>query len=506
MGLYTRITRDWLEHRFRQHSTAGVFQAHMPIYGVGAGDCEGNHAGRLARILRILRRLDELEYATLLDVGGAEGYLPHLAATIHGADGTSVDLSHEACRRANELFGLPSAAVDSHLLPFDDGAFDVVVCSEVIEHLEHPIETIRELRRVARVAVILTTEEVHFNRAHIDGYLFRRPGWPHMDRNLFHPDDLALCFPGGVLEPQCDESPPTKTEDTTADPVAVRAWLESHTSEPELRPRHRGVVVTECFEPAAQRPRRHTDTELLDRLFATTVAKGPRQARPEALERLVSRLRDPVTKTPLRLVGDELVSTDGQSYPVQHGVPDLVRLQHPPPSRVELAEQLRREYADRADAILALRDRLFLPERWTNEFFDLRREEDRRGFWPNDHLRARPNPAPDAGFSWHAVGPDPWVVTPCLQRPIREIEIEMRVHAPDLDVLQGTGQVFWKGPGDATFVEANSVKFDVPNDGNVHTHRVSLAAHPDLPDEIQWLRLDLIDGQCEVDFLSLRLI
>jgi hypothetical protein len=72
-------------------------------------------------------------------------------------------------------------------------------------------------------------------------------------------------------------------------------------------------------------------------------------------------------------------------------------------------------------------------------------------------------------------------------------------------VAAGTGQVFWKGPADVTFDESRAVSFPVPNDGRVHVHRVVLTGHPLLPDEVEWLRLDLIDGPCEVDLLSLRL-
>lgn len=499
MGLYTRITRDWLEHRFSKRSEAGVVLAHMPIYGLGESDCEENHLGRLARLCRILRSLDAIEFGSLLDVGGAEGYLSHLARSIYGAEVASTDLSHEACQRANELFGIPSAAVDCHKLPFADDAFDVVVCSEVIEHVEHPVETILELQRVAARAVILTTEEVHFDRDWIDGYLFRRPGWPHMERNLFHPDDLRQCFPGATVTPQCDQPPPKQPP-----PAAeARAWLLANTCTDEPAQGRVGIAVTDVRTAASRCPRRHTDTELLDLLLGATIAKASRWPAPAALDALLPRLRDPDTREPLRVHGDEIGAPGGPRFPLHAGIPDFVRLQRPAPSRVELELELGRRYPDRAAEVLALRDRLFLPDRWTQDFFDMRQREDRRGFWPNDQLRPRADGG--EGFCWLSVGGDPWIVTPCLQRPIREVEIEMRVHARDNPVEAGTGQVFWKGPGDDTFVEQHSVKFVVPNDGKVHTHRVALADHPLLPDEVQWMRLDLIDGECEVDFLSLRL-
>jgi ubiquinone/menaquinone biosynthesis C-methylase UbiE len=49
-------------------------------------------------------------------------------------------------------------AEGSHL-PFKDACFDCVVASEVVEHLEHPVEFIRELVRIVKQfgTIILTT-------------------------------------------------------------------------------------------------------------------------------------------------------------------------------------------------------------------------------------------------------------------------------------------------------------------------------------------------------------
>ena len=103
------------------------------------------------------------------------------------------------------------------------------------------------------------------------------------------------------------------------------------------------------------------------------------------------------------------------------------------------------------------------------------------------------------------VSGDPWVATPCLQRPVRELELELRVHNPELPVAAGDGQVFWMGPGDLTFGEERSVRFRVPNDGRVHRHRIALDGHPLRPAVVHWLRIDPIDGPCDVDLLGLRL-
>lgn len=497
MGLYTRITRSWLESRFQNRNADGVYQAHMPIYGVGQGDCEGNHLGRLARILRLLREMDGLRFSSMLDVGGAEGYLPWVAKQIFGIDAISSDLSLQACLRARELFGLPSLSLECNKLPFPDKSLDVVVCSEVIEHVEHPVETILELQRVARVAVLLSTEELHHDREAIDRYLFTRPGWPHMERNLFHADDMAACFPGASMQPQCDQDPPGGL------PTAAfaRQWLLANTTEQNLDDGCKGVVLMWARDAASRVARRHTDEELVDRLLASKIERGVRAA-PPRFEALSSRLCDPDTKKPL-VWRNGVGHADGcAQHPVVDGVPDFVLLERSAPTRAELAVRLEAEEPARRDALLRLRDRLYLPERWANERFDFRDTEDRRGFWVNDQLRERGD---GAGFSWQSTGADPWIVTPCIQRRLREVRIEMRVHAPGHPAKHGIAQVFWKGPADDSFDEARSVKFLAPNDGKTHVHRVVLEGHPLLPAEVQWLRIDPIDGACEVDLVSLEL-
>ena len=73
------------------------------------------------------------------------------------------------------------------------------------------------------------------------------------------------------------------------------------------------------------------------------------------------------------------------------------------------------------------------------------------------------------------------------------VELELRIHNPDLLVAAGTGQVFWKGPDDESFGEDRCVSFRVPNDGEVHVHRVSLQGHPKFGGRVQWLRIDPAD-------------
>ncbi len=85
----------------------------------------------------------------VLDVGCGDGYLAALAAGAPGVRLIAVDLAHEALvltRRRGLVVG--RASVDDGGLPFKSEVFDVVMMSEIIEHLVDPDLALSEARRV----------------------------------------------------------------------------------------------------------------------------------------------------------------------------------------------------------------------------------------------------------------------------------------------------------------------------------------------------------------------
>ena len=96
---------------------------------------------------------------TVLDAGCGEGFVTrYLAERDPSLALTGIDLSPKAIAYAERHFGYAATFdVGSVLqLPYGDSAFDTVVCSEVLEHVEDWHRAIAELKRVARRHVIIT--------------------------------------------------------------------------------------------------------------------------------------------------------------------------------------------------------------------------------------------------------------------------------------------------------------------------------------------------------------
>ena len=94
---------------------------------------------------------------SLLDAGCGEGHaLEHLRG-LPLTRYVGVDANPDCVAYCREQFPGHTFATESVThLPFGDAEFDVVLCMEVLEHLEGPSVALRELARVARVGVVLS--------------------------------------------------------------------------------------------------------------------------------------------------------------------------------------------------------------------------------------------------------------------------------------------------------------------------------------------------------------
>ncbi len=138
------------------HAPTEVFQCLLdparpiPAMGLLAGLHGSLVFNRRARVLS--ERLAQMlpPNATVLDVGCGDGSIDRLIGerrpdvTISGVDLIVRPRTH-----------IPVTAFDGKRIPFEDGAFDIVMFVDVLHHTDDLETLLREARRVARRAVVL---------------------------------------------------------------------------------------------------------------------------------------------------------------------------------------------------------------------------------------------------------------------------------------------------------------------------------------------------------------
>jgi SAM-dependent methyltransferase len=108
------------------------------------------YVGRRLLFSDIIRALGLPESADILDVGTSAGTNLRMLRDLGFCRVTGVDQSCEAIRFCGEK-GLGEVWLgDVCALPFDDRRFDLILATDIIEHVEDDLLALRELRRVLR--------------------------------------------------------------------------------------------------------------------------------------------------------------------------------------------------------------------------------------------------------------------------------------------------------------------------------------------------------------------
>jgi 2-polyprenyl-3-methyl-5-hydroxy-6-metoxy-1,4-benzoquinol methylase len=106
--------------------------------------------GRRRQAGIILSRIEKMKRrGKLLDIGCGSGLLLDEAKS-RGWKVEGVDLSSWAKRYANEQFGIRVFQGSLLKAAYPDQSFDAIVMLDVIEHLEHPKEVLKEIRRILK--------------------------------------------------------------------------------------------------------------------------------------------------------------------------------------------------------------------------------------------------------------------------------------------------------------------------------------------------------------------
>jgi ubiquinone/menaquinone biosynthesis C-methylase UbiE len=330
MNQHTKTAKEWLDRRYSRDSGGG-YLAHQPICGLRTERAEPNAILRFARTYRLLELLHSLEFDSFLDVGGGEGYLAALVRDLFGVKTAhSSDLSAEACSRAREIFSIDGAAADSTRLPFASKSYDVVLCSEVIEHLSRPVLAIGELARIARKYVVISTAEFcpagEVERM-LRGLTLDR-SYPHAEVNWFTAGDFASLLGSdiaiGAQYRRLEQVVPA----FEANRARVEKVLDVLTASHTLDVDHTGVIVIAprngARVPAPVRVGADERRRMLDRLLdppAPRPAAG--RAKTAVSDAVVSRLAclQCRSKVDGKSDGSALVCVScGQAYELRNGI------------------------------------------------------------------------------------------------------------------------------------------------------------------------------------------
>ncbi|MBI5465534.1 class I SAM-dependent methyltransferase [Candidatus Gottesmanbacteria bacterium] len=100
----------------------------------------------------ILRKMINKNYHHILDIGCASGWLTARVAEILPKSVVSgVDVSRKMIRYAQERHpGIDFIYADAHHLPFANDYFDLIICTETLEHVVDPLRVLSEIRRCLR--------------------------------------------------------------------------------------------------------------------------------------------------------------------------------------------------------------------------------------------------------------------------------------------------------------------------------------------------------------------
>lgn len=121
----------------------------------------------------LLSQAQDLKIETVLDVGCGEGFtLNKLKEKKIGKIHEGIDYSKEAIALGKKTYSnLHIFEGDICDLKYKDNSFDLVICSEVLEHLEDPQKALKELVRVSKKYILLSVPNEPFF------YLFNYTQW-----------------------------------------------------------------------------------------------------------------------------------------------------------------------------------------------------------------------------------------------------------------------------------------------------------------------------------------
>jgi len=106
------------------------------------------HTGKLNSVLSMIKNKPE----TILDIGCASGwFLSKIADKYLEANCFGIDVYNKAIQYGKKHYkNLHLRRGNAHKLPYKSKSFDLILCTEVLEHVENPDIVLKEMRRVLK--------------------------------------------------------------------------------------------------------------------------------------------------------------------------------------------------------------------------------------------------------------------------------------------------------------------------------------------------------------------
>lgn len=109
------------------------------------------HINKLKNVINSIK-LRHTNPLNILDVGSASGwFLYELKKEFGNAECVGIDVYKKAIDYGKRKYkNIKLVKADAHKIPFKDREFEVIICCEVLEHVEEPEVVIKEMRRVLK--------------------------------------------------------------------------------------------------------------------------------------------------------------------------------------------------------------------------------------------------------------------------------------------------------------------------------------------------------------------
>lgn len=172
------MTKAPLPTNFVKHTSKNPIQKHLI----------NNFYSSLISLAKALRS------DSILDVGCGEGFtMDKLSKNQIGQKIEGIEYSKDAIAFGKKLFpNLIFKEGSIYKLPYKDNSFDLVICTEVLEHLEEPTKALKEILRISKRYLIISVpnEPLFMLSNFLRGKNFSRLGNDEGHINHWNPSSL----------------------------------------------------------------------------------------------------------------------------------------------------------------------------------------------------------------------------------------------------------------------------------------------------------------------------